>query len=85
MIRNASEWMLSKKFIVFIQLHYLLQLASRIRKLVAIWNYRKLIEKYANNPENETAYLFENVLVDGFNMFYNVEAISMGGAGTHRY
>lgn len=41
----------------------------------------KLIEKYANNPENETAYLFEEVLVEGFNMFYNVEAKSMGGSG----
>lgn len=41
----------------------------------------KLIEQYANNPKNETAYLFENVLVDGFNMFYNVEAVSIGGAG----
>jgi hypothetical protein len=41
----------------------------------------KLIEQYANNPENETAYLFENVLVNGFNMFYNVEAKGIGGAG----
>lgn len=41
----------------------------------------KLIEKYSNNPENDTAYLFESVLLDGFNMFYNVEAIGKGGAG----
>lgn len=41
----------------------------------------KLIEQYSNNPENETAYLFENVLVDGFNMFYNVEAKGLGGVG----
>ena len=41
----------------------------------------KLIEQYSNNPENETAYLFENVLIDGFNMFYNVEANGIGGAG----
>lgn len=40
----------------------------------------KLIEKYSNNPENETAYLFEDVLAEGFNMFYNVEAIKRGGA-----
>lgn len=40
----------------------------------------KLIEKYSNNPENETAYLFEDVLTEGFNMFYNVEAIKRGGA-----
>ena len=41
----------------------------------------KLIEQYSNNPENETAYLFENILVEGFNMFYNVEAKGIGGAG----
>lgn len=40
----------------------------------------KLIEKYSNNPENETAYLFEEVLTEGFNMFYNVEAVKRGGA-----
>lgn len=41
----------------------------------------KLIESYSNNPDNETAYLFEDVLTDGFNMFYNVEAKKIGGAG----
>lgn len=41
----------------------------------------KLIEQYANNPDNETAHLFEDVLIDGFNMFYNVEAKGIGGAG----
>ena len=41
----------------------------------------KLIESYSNNPDNETAYLFEDVLTDGFNMFYNVEAQKIGGAG----
>lgn len=41
----------------------------------------KLIDTYSNNPKNETAYLFENVLVEGFNMFYNVEAKLRGGAG----
>jgi len=41
----------------------------------------KLIEQYANNPENETAYMFEEVLIDGFNMFYSVEAKGIGGAG----
>lgn len=40
----------------------------------------KLIEKYSNNPENETAYLFEGALTEGFNMFYNVEAVKRGGA-----
>ncbi|MCH5321845.1 MAG: hypothetical protein J1E36_08765, partial [Eubacterium sp.] len=36
---------------------------------------------YSNNPENDTAYLFEDVLTEGFNMFYNVEAVKRGGAG----
>lgn len=40
-----------------------------------------LIDKYSNNPENETAYLFEEVLEEGFNMFYDVEAHRIGGAG----
>lgn len=41
----------------------------------------KLIEEYSNNPENDTAYLFEEVLCEGFNMFINVEARRIGGAG----
>lgn len=41
----------------------------------------KLIEEYSNNPENDTAYLFEDVLEEGFNMFVNVEAKKIGGAG----
>lgn len=41
----------------------------------------KLIEKYSRNPDNETAYLFEDVLVEGFNMFINVETHKIGGAG----
>jgi len=39
-----------------------------------------LIEKYSNNPDNETAYLFEQILTDGFNIFHNVNAIWRGGA-----
>lgn len=41
----------------------------------------KLIEEYSNNPENDTAYLFESVLAEGMNMFVNVEAKQIGGAG----
>ncbi|EAJ0236524.1 hypothetical protein CUPS9163_04835 [Campylobacter upsaliensis] len=41
----------------------------------------KLIETYSNNPNQETSDLFENVLVDGFNMFYNIEAKKISGAG----
>lgn len=41
----------------------------------------KLIETYSNNPNNDTAYLFEEVLAEGFDMFYNVETKRIGGAG----
>lgn len=41
----------------------------------------KLIEDYSNNRGGRTAYSFEDVLVDGFNSFYNVEACGLGGAG----
>lgn len=44
-------------------------------------NLPKLIEQYANNNEGLEAYLFEDALKDGFNMFYNVEAEKIGGAG----
>lgn len=40
-----------------------------------------LIEEYSNNPENSTAYLFEDVLTEGLNMFINVDARKIGGAG----
>ena len=41
----------------------------------------KLIEEYSNNPDNDTAYLFEEVLDEGFSMFYNVQTKRIGGAG----
>ncbi len=41
----------------------------------------RLINTYSENPDNSTAYLFENVLEEGFNMFINVEATKKGGAG----
>lgn len=41
----------------------------------------KLIETYANNIDNNTAYLFEDVLTEGFNMFVNVNAKKIGGSG----
>lgn len=41
----------------------------------------QLIRDYALNPNNSTAYLFEDILTDGFNLFYNVEARKIGGAG----
>lgn len=44
-------------------------------------NLAQLIEKYSNNNEGAEAYLFEDILTDGFNMFVNVEAKKVGGAG----
>ena len=44
-------------------------------------NLPKLIEKYAENHDGKEWDLFEDVLVDGFNSFYNVEARGLGGAG----
>lgn len=41
----------------------------------------QLIEEYSNNEEGETAYMFEDVLEESFNMFYDVEARKIGGAG----
>lgn len=59
----------------------LLQTIGEESEIGQLLELPKLIEQYSNNPENETAYLFENVLIDGFNMFYNVEARGIGGAG----
>ena len=44
-------------------------------------NLPKLIEQYSNNNDGKEAYLFEDILTDGFNMFYNIEAEKIGGAG----
>ncbi|NWJ49581.1 MAG: restriction endonuclease [Bacteroidetes bacterium] len=44
-------------------------------------NLPKLIEQYANNNEGAEAYLFEDALTDGLNMFHNVKAEKIGGAG----
>lgn len=44
-------------------------------------NLPNLIEQYSNNTDGEEAYLFEDALVNGFNMFYNVDANKNGGAG----
>jgi type II restriction enzyme len=44
-------------------------------------NLAKHIEEYSNNNDGAEAYLFEDILADGFNMFINVEAKKIGGAG----
>lgn len=41
----------------------------------------KLIEKYANNEDGRYASLFEEILEEGFNTFYNVVARRISGAG----
>lgn len=41
----------------------------------------KLIREFSLNPNNKTAYLFEDILTEGFNMFNNVEARKIGGSG----
>src|SRR3989344_583489 len=41
----------------------------------------KLIELYSNNENGEEDSLFEDVLEEGFNMFYNVRAKRISGAG----
>ena len=41
----------------------------------------ELIEKYADNPDNATSDKFEEVLTQGFNMFYDVVANRIGGPG----
>lgn len=51
------------------------------RLKLELLNLPKLIEQYSNNTDGVEAYLFEDALTDGFNMFYNVEAQKIGGAG----
>ena len=41
----------------------------------------KLIEEYSKNPDNKTANKFEEVLEDAFNLFVNVDAKRLAGAG----
>lgn len=55
------------------------ELADNIK--YELLNLPKLIDQYSNNNEGTEAYLFEDALVEGFNMFYNVEAEKVGGAG----
>jgi type II restriction enzyme len=52
-----------------------------IKKLEELLNLPKLIDQYSNNTDGKECYLFEDVLTDGFNMFYNIEAEKRGGAG----
>lgn len=44
-------------------------------------NLTKYIEQYSNNTEGKEAYLFEDILTEGFNLFFNVDAKKVGGAG----
>lgn len=58
----------------------LLQSIGEEEHLSALLQLPKLIEEYANNQNNETAYLFEEVLTRGFDMFSNVRTVRRGGA-----
>ena len=49
---------------------------------IELLNLPKLIERYSNNTDGVEAYLFEDALVEGFNLFYNVEAEKVGGLGS---
>lgn len=51
------------------------------RDLSSLLELPKLIERYSNNPDNKTAYLFEDILARGFDLFFNVSVHLMGGAG----
>jgi type II restriction enzyme len=44
-------------------------------------NLTKYIEQYSNNNNGKEAYLFEDILTEGFNLFFNIEAKKIGGAG----
>jgi type II restriction enzyme len=50
-------------------------------ELSSLLELPKLIEEYAQNANNATAYKFEEVLEEGFNMFTNIAANRIGGAG----
>ena len=41
----------------------------------------KLISEFSKNKDNNTAYKFEDILVEGFNIFIDVEAQKIAGAG----
>lgn len=58
----------------------LLDEINESHELTSLLELPKLIEQYSNNPNNSTAYLFENVLTEGFNMFYNIDAVIIGGS-----
>ena len=57
------------------------ELSLEAEKELGLLDLPRLIEIYANNNEGAQAYLFEEKLADGFNIFYNVEAKWIGGAG----
>lgn len=57
------------------------RLGEYSKQIDQILQLPKLIKEYSRNSDGETAYLFEDVLEDGFNQFYNVSAKKIGGAG----
>ncbi len=61
-------------------LEHLGETSENIQIMEELLELPKLIEQYSNNNLGEEAYLFEDILEDGFNMFYNVDAKKIGGA-----
>lgn len=57
------------------------EIGEEVDKEVKLLELPKLIEQYSNNNDGEEAYLFEDVLVEGFNLFHNVRAEKIGGPG----
>jgi len=69
-----------KEIYSFYPRELLVEIGENVDEQFELLELPKLIEMYANNPENKTAYLFEDVLAKGMNMFSNVEATRIGGA-----
>lgn len=55
--------------------------SQKARDIEELLKLPRNIDRYSNNNDGREAYLFEDVLKDGFNMFYNVDANKIGGAG----
>ncbi|WP_368240716.1 hypothetical protein [Clostridium paraputrificum] len=51
-------------------------------RVYSILNITDQIDKYARNEDNKTFGLFEDVLCDAFNLFYNVRAEKIAKSGT---
>lgn len=78
---NRLEFDVKKQIYSFYPSELLPEIGEKAEIIQDLLHLVQLIEEYSKNPNNETEYLFEQVLTDGFNMFSNVEAQRVGGAG----